>query len=126
MMVECPACHGRRRQIKDGYTRAHSQRYRCKLCGHRYTPTPQSRGYDEEVRLQAMTLFLEGVTLREISRVLNVNHQSVANWVNKYAETMPEELPDSLWETAVLDGLISINPRRKAENEPKPKETPPK
>lgn len=113
MMMECPACHGRGRQIKDGFTHANSQRYRCKLCGHRYTPAQKNRGYDDDIRLQAMTLFLEGVSLREISRVLNVNHQSVANWVNRYAETMPEELPDSLWETAVLDGLISVNPRRK-------------
>jgi transposase-like protein len=112
-MISCPHCHGRERQIKDGLTPAGSQRYRCKLCGSRYTPQPKGRGYEDEVRLQAMTLFLEGVSLRTISRILDVSHQSVANWVNGYAEVLPEELPDSLWETAVLDGLISINPRRK-------------
>ncbi len=109
----CPRCHGRDRQIKDGVTRAGSQRIRCKQCGCRYTPEPKNRGYDDEIRLQALTLFLEGVSLRMISRILAVNHQSVANWVNDYAGNMPEELPDSVLETAVLDGLITFNPRQK-------------
>ncbi|MCL4264576.1 MAG: helix-turn-helix domain-containing protein [Anaerolineae bacterium] len=109
----CPACHGRDRQIRDGSTTAGSQRYRCKHCGCRYTPQPKSRGYDDEIRLQALTLFLEGVSLRMISRILAVNHQSVANWVNHFAGNMPEDLPDSILETAVLDGLITYNPRHK-------------
>jgi len=112
MKPACPKCHGRERQIKDGHTPAGSQRYRCKICGCRYTPHPKEKGYDEEVRLQALTLFLEGLSLRTISTILEVNHQSVANWVNEYANDIPEELPDSVLEMAVLDGLISINPRR--------------
>lgn len=112
MDIECPTCHGRQRQIKDGHTPAGSQRYRCQLCGQRYTPQPKERGYDEEIRLQALTLFLEGISLRMISNILEVNHQSVANWVNQYALEFPEELPDSVLETAVLDGLITINPRQ--------------
>jgi len=113
MTIECPKCHGRSQQIRDGYTAAGSQRYRCKLCGGRYTPQPKERGYDEEIRLQALTLFLEGISLRAISNILAVNHQSVANWINDYALEFPEELPDSVLETAVLDGLITINPRQK-------------
>ncbi len=109
----CPACHNHSRQIKDGSTPAGSQRYRCKWCSCRYTPAPKSRGYDDDIRLQALTLFLEGVSLRMISRILAVNHQSVANWVNEFAGNMPEELPDSVLETAVLDGLITINPRQR-------------
>lgn len=112
-MATCVKCHDGERQIKDGVTAAGSQRYRCKACGCRYTPRPKERGYDEEVRLQAMTLFLEGISLRTISRILDVNHQSVANWVNGYADALPDELPDSLLETAVLDGLLLVNPRQK-------------
>lgn len=112
MTYQCPDCHGRTRQIKDGFTPAGSQRIRCQRCGQRYTPLHQERGYEEEVKLQALTLFLEGVSLRTIAKILDVNHQSVANWVNHYAEDFPDELPDSLLETAVLDGLITINPRK--------------
>lgn len=119
MEFVCPKCHGRQRQIKDGHTPAGSQRIRCKLCGCRYTPQPKEKGYDEEIRLQALTLFLEGVSLRTISIILDVNHQSVANWVNHYANEFPEELPDSVLETAVLDGLITINPRRRYASTPR-------
>ncbi|MCP4358786.1 MAG: IS1 family transposase [Chloroflexi bacterium] len=112
-MSQCPYCQQQKKQIKDGFTPSGSQRYRCKGCGRRYTPTPKEHGYDDEVRLQALTLYLEGLSLRTISRILNVNHQSVANWVNMYADNIPEELPDSVLETAVLDGLITYNPRTK-------------
>ncbi|HID51211.1 MAG TPA: IS1 family transposase [Anaerolineae bacterium] len=111
-MPVCPRCHTKEFQIKDGRTPAGSQRYKCKQCGRRYTPFPKDPGYDEEVRLQALTLYLEGVSLREVARILSVNHQSVANWVNAYADDMPEELPDSVLETAVLDGLLTFNPRK--------------
>ncbi len=111
-MPVCPRCHAPEFQIKDGRTSAGSQRYKCKQCGRRYTPTPRESGYDEEVRLQALTLYLEGVSLREVARILSVNHQSVANWVNAYVDDMPEELPDSVLETAVLDGLLTFNPRK--------------
>lgn len=111
-MPVCPRCHASEFQIKDGRTPAGSQRYKCKPCGRRYTPSPKDPGYDEEVRLQALTLYLEGVSLRQVARILSVNHQSVANWVNTYADDIPEELPDSVLETAVLDGLLTINPRK--------------
>lgn len=114
-MPICPHCHGRERQIKDGLTPAGSQRFRCKSCGRRYTPQPKGRGYEDDVRLQALTLFLEGISLRTISRILDVNHQSVANWVNTYSGQLPDELPDSVLETAVLDGLLAVNPRRRSE-----------
>lgn len=111
-MPVCPACTAHVHQIRDGRTPAGSQRYKCKQCGRRYTPHPKPAGYDEEIRLQALTLYLEGISLREVARILSVNHQSVANWVNSYADDIPEELPDSVLETAVLDGLITFNPRK--------------
>lgn len=103
--MHCPLCNISEIQIKDGFTKAGSQRYRCKACGCRYTPDPVVRGYDEDVRLQALKLHLEGVSLREIGRMLEINHQSVANWINEYANQMPEDLPPSILDIAVLDGV---------------------
>ena len=77
---------------------------RCKRCGCRYTPVPRDHGYDEEVRLQALTLRLEGISLREIARLLDVNHQSVANWIKDYENFLPDDLPPSILEMAILDG----------------------
>ncbi|MCP4429239.1 MAG: hypothetical protein GY803_32550 [Chloroflexi bacterium] len=105
-MPICPKCQYQERQNKDGFTPAGSQRYRCKLCGCRYTPLPKEQGYDEEVRHHALGLHLEGVSLRTISRILDVNHQTVANWINAYANHLPSDLPYSLLDLARLDGLI--------------------
>ncbi len=116
--IKCPRCQSRRRQIKDGRTPAGSQRYRCKQCGTRYTPSAKERGYDEEVRLQALSLYLEGLSLRETSRLLSVNHQSVANWINDYATHMPANLPASILEIAILDGFYTppAKPRQRPQN----------
>ena len=111
-MPHCPKCLSTEMQNKDGRTAAGSQRYKCKCCGHRYTPNHKEKGYDEEIRLHALTLYLEGVSLRGVARILDVNHQSVANWVNEYANEFPEELPDSILEMALLDGIITVNPRK--------------
>jgi transposase-like protein len=104
-MPACPKCHQTNRQNKDGFTPAGSQRYRCKLCGCRYTPQSKEWGYNEETRLTALQLHIAGYSLRAISRTLAVNHQSVANWINDYTTYLPASYAD-LVDMARLDGLI--------------------
>lgn len=103
----CPKCFAQTRQIKNGRTASGSQRFRCKVCGCRYTPNPQDQGYDEEVRQQALVLHLEGLSLRTIGRLLLVNHQTVANWINGYANYLPPDLPPSILELLALDGDLA-------------------
>lgn len=103
-------------QIKDGFTAAGSQRCRCKQCGCRYTPQAKDHGYDEEVRLQALMLHLEGISLREIGRVLDVNHQSVANWIANFTNNLSQDLPPSILETAELDGFY-IPPHKRLDEQ---------
>lgn len=102
--MSCPKCSATTKQIKHGFTAAGSQRMRCKQCGCRYTPLPKDQGYDEEIRQQALILHLEGLSLRLIGRLLSVNHQTVANWINGYANYLPADLPPSILELAALDG----------------------
>lgn len=104
-MPRCLKCHQTQDQIKDGFTPAGSQRYRCKVCGCRYTPEAKEWGYSEEMRLLALRLHLEGLSLRAISRALDVNHQSVANWINDFTTYLPSDYED-LVDMARLDGLI--------------------
>ena len=81
-MHQCPYCYSNERQVKSGFNRTGSQRYQCQLCRRQYTPAPLPLGYDDRTREQALKLYLEGNGLRRIGRLLSVNHQSVANWVN--------------------------------------------
>lgn len=80
-MITCPKCQNTTRQVKVGRTEAGSQRYQCQHCGHKHTPAPKQQGYPDEIRQQALRLYVDGMNLRRIARHLGVVHQTVANWV---------------------------------------------
>jgi hypothetical protein len=65
-----------------------------------------SLGYDDEIRLQAVTLFKEGYSLRTVGRILQVNHQTVANWVQAAEDLADLDLPTSVSELAEWDGYL--------------------
>ena len=88
--MKCPRCHTTGQQNKDGFTAQGSQRYRCKICGTRYTPEPKEAGYSEEIRMQAVRMYADGAGFRQVARQLNVSHVSVMNWVKAYASQLPE------------------------------------
>jgi transposase-like protein len=81
-MHQCPHCQSTERQVKSGHNRTGSQRLQCQSCRRQYTPRPNPLGYDEKTKEAALKLYLEGNGFRRIGRLLSVNHQSVANWVN--------------------------------------------
>lgn len=80
--------------VKAGSNRGGSQRLRCQGCQSYFTPTPKPMGYDPQVHEQALSLYLEGNSLRSIGRILHVHHQSVANWVNAAEHQLPEQVAD--------------------------------
>ncbi len=109
-MLERPYCRASKRQIKAGRNRAGSQRFQCREGDrHHYTPEPKPNGYPEEVRLQAVRLYLEGTNFRRIGRLLSVNHQSVVNWINaKQAALEPAPQPVAEPETVELDEMFTF------------------
>ncbi len=108
-MVQCPHCASSESQIKSGHTRTGSQRYKCKDCRRIYTPDPKPLGYPEQIRREAVRLYLEGTNFRRIGRILGVNHQSVVNWINAYHASLPvAEQPISQPETLEMDELFTF------------------
>lgn len=91
-MPECPKCKTDKKQAKFGKNRCGSQRMQCCVCSLTYTPEPKQQGYAEEVREKAVRLYVEGNNFRRIGRLLNVNHQSVVNWVNSYHEKIKDKV----------------------------------
>ncbi len=86
--------------MKSGFNRTGSQRLQCQACRRQYTPEPLPLGYDDQTRQQAVKLYLEGNGLRRIGRILSVNHQSVANWVNSaHTQLRAREVPAPSSET---------------------------
>ena len=100
-MHQCPHCRSVERQVKSGFNRTGTQRLQCQTCRRQYTPAPNPLGYDDKTREAALKLYLEGNGFRRIGRLLSVNHQSVANWVNSaHAQLKARQAPASESEAA--------------------------
>ena len=106
--MKCPKCESEVKQHKVGKNRSGSQRYRCYLCGCKYTPEKKPHSYDAEFRQKAVQLYVDGMNLRRIGRHLDVHHQSVANWVKAHAEKLPvAPIPEEV-ENAEMDELFTF------------------
>ncbi|MEB2287653.1 MAG: helix-turn-helix domain-containing protein [Anaerolineae bacterium] len=92
-MKPCPYCQSTERQVKAGCNGSGSRRYKCQTCQRKYTPEPKAIGYPDAVRRQAIQLYVDGMSFRRIARTLGVAHRSVINWVNAYADHLPEQPP---------------------------------
>lgn len=111
--MKCPKCEQTERQVKSGRTGTGSQRYKCQLCGYRYTPDPKAQGYSDEIRLRAVQLYIDGGNLRRVARQLEVNHQSVANWVNAHAAQLPDAPLPAHVDTIEMDELPTFIEHKK-------------
>lgn len=107
-MIICPYCQKTTRRNKAGTTNAGSQRYRCMYCNRKYTPEPKKQGYPESVQKRAMEMYVDGGNLRRIARHLKVAPQTVAYWVTKVAEALPNApIPNEVKE-AEMDELFTF------------------
>ena len=104
-MNRCLHCHSEA-LVKAGHNPSGSQRYQCKRCKRHSTFEPQAHGYAEATREQALRLYLEGNGLRRIGRLLQVHHQTVANWINARHATLPSQPPQP--ETAAVVELDEL------------------
>jgi transposase-like protein len=116
MNKQCRDCRNQKEQIKSGLNRSGTQRLMCRGCGKTSTPEPKGRGYAADVREKAVRMYVEGNNFRRIGRLLNVNHQSVVNWVNAYHEKVKDAaaLPLST-ATIEIDELWSFVGEKKTE-----------
>lgn len=113
VMRQCPYCQSTERQNKAGFTEAGSQRYRCLVCGKKYTAEPRDQGYSAEFRLQAVKMYVDGLNLRRVARQLGVSPQSVANWVNAHAAQLPPPpLPEDV-QVVEMDELHTFIEQKK-------------
>jgi len=78
----CPNCNSDR-YIKSGIIN-NRQRYKCKDCNYFFTVNKLGKKIDDYYVNKALQLYLEGLTYREIERILGVSHVSIINWVKKY------------------------------------------
>src|ERR1700753_842608 len=87
LKMNCPEC-GNASSWKAGIQRGR-QRFKCKQCCYHYTQS-KKRGYSTEVKEKAVSLYLEGLGVRAIGRILGVSNVAVLNWIRQAAEALPE------------------------------------
>ncbi len=116
---KCPYCEQSAWVVKAGMNAATgSQRLRCQSCRRYFTPIDarKPRGYDQQLREQAIKLTLEGTSYRAIGRLLNVHHQSVANWVTQEANSLPDIVQDTApTDTVEIDELYTFVGKKRIE-----------
>ncbi|KEZ94060.1 IS1/IS1595 family N-terminal zinc-binding domain-containing protein [Nonlabens ulvanivorans] len=81
-MRVCPSCSSEN-HIKSGIIN-NRQRYKCKDCNYFFTVDKIGKKIDDYYVNKALQLYLEGLTYREIERILGISHVSILNWVKKY------------------------------------------
>jgi hypothetical protein len=81
-MKSCPNCQSEN-IIKSGVVKDR-QRFKCKDCNYNFTVAKEGKRIDDYYVNKALQLYLEGLSYREIERILGVSHVSVINWIKKY------------------------------------------
>ena len=79
--MECKKCGGTKHS-KNGFVKWY-QRYKCKNCGYQFVLTLQKGGW--WTKLIAYLLYISGLSLRTIARLLHTSATSVLSWVKKFA-----------------------------------------
>ncbi len=82
MIKSCPNCNSED-VVKSGIVK-NRQRFKCKSCNYYFTVNKLGKKIDDYYVNKALQLYLEGLTYREIERILGISHVSVMNWVKKF------------------------------------------
>ena len=96
--MQCPHC-AHPDSIRYGTSRG-VQRYRCQACRRIFHTL--RRGKDPALKQQACQLYLEGMGMRAIGRVLGIHHKTVSRWLvqalpshSQQAHHRPKSAPSS-------------------------------
>lgn len=87
--MKCPKCSSES-SVKDGVVKGR-QRFQCKGCKYRYT-VEHKGGVQPHYKRLALTLYLEGLGLRSIGRVIGVSNVAVLKWIKSFG-VKTEALP---------------------------------
>jgi transposase-like protein len=84
----CPKCQSVE-YVKSGVIKGR-QRFKCKTCSYYYTVQKLGKRIDDYYVTKALQLYVEGVSYREIERLLGISHVSVMNWIKTYGIKRPQ------------------------------------
>lgn len=82
--IKCPKC-GNNKIVKNGLINE-IQRYRCKNCKSNFTLKLKNDNY--EFDLSIIILYLSGLSLTSIGKMLNVSHVTILNKIKKHKQNL--------------------------------------
>ncbi len=82
MENQCPKCNGTF-IVKSGIINK-KQRFLCKDCQYYFTVKKLGKQIDDYFVTKALQLYLEGLSFREIERIIGVSHVTISSWIKKY------------------------------------------
>jgi transposase-like protein len=88
-ILACPKCQDNH-IVKSGVIKGR-QRYLCKKCTYFFTVNKIGKKIDNYYVIKALQLHLEGLSFREIERILGVSHVTVSNWIKEFNIKKPTQ-----------------------------------
>jgi transposase-like protein len=94
MTKECKKCKGTH-VVKNG-NQDGIQRYKCKECGSVFRDKEPK--YSAELKLEAITMYINSMGIRAIARVKKVHHSLISSWIKKSGQVAKEAFSTKLQE----------------------------
>jgi len=86
--MKCPDCGGE--HIRKNGHRKQKQNYICVNCGRQFLDQYDSQGYSDDVKQLCLKMYVNGMGVRGISRVTNIAHTTILNWIAQAGERLPD------------------------------------
>ena len=109
--MHCRKC-GSEAFVKNGFV-AEAQRYKCKQCGFQFTrETPHGKPMKDKIL--ALILYLSGLSMNMIGKIVGVSTQSVMRWINMFHEKfIDKDDPQSNIVEIEVDEMVSYITKKK-------------
>jgi IS1 family transposase/transposase-like protein len=102
--MNCPDCGGTHIR-KNGHRQA-KQNYICVDCKRQFLDQYEVRGYSDEVKRLCLKMYVNGMGVRGISRVTEISHVTILNWIKQTGEQLPDSYdPKQIPQVGELDEL---------------------
>jgi transposase len=87
--IKCPHC-GSDNLVKNGHSENGTQRWRCNTCRKSFQLEYQKKAWEHGVKEQIIELTLNSSGVRDISRILHINKNTVVSELKKNSTHKPK------------------------------------
>ncbi len=111
--MQCPKC-GSEHIRKNGHRRG-KQNHICVRCSRQFIEQYTSQGFSLEIKQLCLKMYVNGMGLRAIARVVETTHTSIITWIKQIAAKLPDAYaPEQLPQVGELDELETFVGQKKS------------